>query len=189
MTEPIEVQTDSDWQRFIRKHWGAFAAFVAAAILAVAGAVYVFVWFSGNIQSVGFVPSTLSLWSMGDVVTFIVHGIFWELVLIGIPVAVGAVAGWLWWRRLPQEEKSQHHLSSKGAHKSRAGGVISPLLFIAFALKVFVDGNWNTAIASWTVDYVVGSMVTILLYIVGIFAIPAVVGVIWWIRHERKTNP
>ncbi len=189
MTQQIEDKTESDWKRFIRKHRTAFAAFVAAAILAFAGAVYVFVWFTGNIQSAGFVPSTLAAWSMGDVVTFIVHAIFWELVLIGIPVAIGAVAAWQWWRRLPQQEKQEYHLSGKRSRSSSAGGAISPLLFIAFAIKVYVDGNWGTAIASWKVDYVVGSMVTILIWIAAIFAIPAVIGLIWWIHSETNKNP
>jgi hypothetical protein len=189
MTEPIGVQNGSDWQRFIRKRWGAFAAFFSAAILAFAGAVYVFVWFTGTAQTAGIVPSTLNLWTMNNAVMFILHAVFWELLLIGIPAAVGGIAGWLWWRRLPAEEKQQYHLGGKSSKGRNAGGAISPLLFIAFALKVYFDGNWNTAIASWNVDYVVGSMVTILLYIVAIFAIPAIVGVIWWISHGKKTKP
>jgi hypothetical protein len=32
MIQQTEIKTDSDWQRFIRKHWGAFAAFVATAV-------------------------------------------------------------------------------------------------------------------------------------------------------------
>ncbi len=186
MIQQTEIKTDSDWQRFIRKHWGAFAAFVAAAVLAVAGAVYVFVWFTGNAQSSGLVPSTLNLWSMNNVVMFILHAIFWELVLIGIPVAVGAIVGWLWWKHLPEQEKQEYNLSGKRSHSDRAGGAIGPLLFIAFAIKVHVDGNWNAAIASWNLDYVVGSMVTILLWTVAIFAIPAIVGLVWWIHHETK---
>jgi hypothetical protein len=63
------------------------------------------------------------------------------------------------------------------------------LLFIAFALKVYVDGNWNVAISTYTLDYVVGSMVTILIWIVAIFAIPATIGLIWWIRHEMNKKP
>lgn len=190
MTTQFPTQTHGDWSGFMRKHWVAFAAFIAAAILAAAGAVYVFVWFTGNIQAVGFVPSSLALWSMGDVLTFIVHGIFWELVLIGIPAAVGAVIGWQWWRRVPQEEKTRYSLQSKSSSKgSRAGGVISPLLFIAFALKVYVDGNWGTAISSWSLDYVVGSMVTILIWIAAIFAIPGVIVLVWWITRGRKIPP
>ena len=104
-------------------------------------------------------------------------------------MAIGAVVGWQWWKRLPEEEKKEYHLSGKRSRSSRAGGAISPLLFIAFAIKVYVDGNWNVAISTYTLDYVVGSMVTILIWIVAIFAIPATIGLIWWIRHEMNKKP
>jgi hypothetical protein len=68
MTEEIGVETGSDWSRFLRKHWKIFAVFVVATILAVAGAVYVFLWFTGNAQSTGLVPSTLGLWTMSHLV-------------------------------------------------------------------------------------------------------------------------
>ncbi len=186
----MTMQTEnegSQWGKFLRKHWVAFAAFVAAAILAFAGAVYVFVWFTGNAQSTGLVPAALGMWTMGNTIAFILHAIFWELVLIGIPVAIGAVAAWQWWKRVPDAEKTG--LSWKGSKSRDAGGAISPLLFIAFALKVYVDGNWNAAISTYTLDYVVGSMVTILLWIVAIFAIPATIGIIWWIRHGMNKKP
>ena len=189
MTEVTEVEENSRWGKFLRKHWPAFAAFIAAAILAFVGAVYVFVWFTGNAQLTGLVPTTLGLWTMGNIVVFILHAIFWELILIGIPAAIGAVVGWQWWKRLPDEEKKEYHLSGKRSRSSRAGGAISPLLFIAFAIKVYVDGNWNVAISTYTLDYVVGSMITILIWIVVIFAIPATIGLIWWIRHEMNKKP
>jgi hypothetical protein len=184
MTQQTETQTDNGWKRFISNHKAAFAAFILAAIIAAAGAVYVFVWYTGIAQATGLVPSTLNLWSMSNLVWFILYGIFWELVLIGIPAGIGAIIGWLWWKRLPESEKRQYNLSRKGSKGSSAGGAISPLLFIAFAIKVYIDGNWNQAIASYTLDYVVGSMVTILIWIVVIFAIPAIVGLIWWVRHR-----
>jgi hypothetical protein len=189
MTLVTEVEEKSRWGKFLRKHWPAFAAFIAAAILAFVGAVYIFAWFTGNAQLTGLVPTTLGLWTMGNIVVFILHAIFWELIIIGIPAAIGAVVGWQWWKRLPDEEKKEYHLSSKRSRSSRAGGAISPLLFIAFALKVYIDGNWNVAISTYTLDYVVGSMITILSWIVVIFSIPATVGLIWWIRHEMKKKP
>jgi hypothetical protein len=125
---------------------------------------------------------------MDNVVMFILHLIFWELVLIGIPAAVGAVLGWQWWKRLPAEEK-EYHLFGKSSRSRNAGGAISLLLFIAFAIKVYVDGNWNVAISTWTLDYVVSSMITILIWIAAIFAIPATIGFLWWIRHELNKKP
>ncbi len=187
MTEQTETKETADWKKLIRKHWTAITVFVIAGILAVAGAVYVLWWFTGNAQSTGLVPLTLNLWTMSNVVAFILHLIFWELVLIGIPVAVGAIIGWQWWKRLPPEEKKEHMFGRRSRSRN-AGGAISPLLFIAFAIKVYVDGNWNTAISTWTLNYVVGSMITILIWIAAIVAIPAIIGVVWWIRHEMK-NP
>ncbi len=183
MTEQFEAQTSMDSRGFVRKHWAAIAAMVAAASVATVGVIYVFAWFTGNAQSTGLVPSTLSAWSMNNLVTFVLYAVFWELAVVGIPVAISAIAGWQWWKRIPDAEKNQYN-KGKGSRSSKAGGAISPLIFIAFAIKVYVDGNWNQAIASWNLDYVVGSMITILIWTVAIFAIPAIIGVIWWIRHK-----
>ncbi len=187
MTEQIGVEKGSDWKKFITKHWQLVSAFAIAGILLFIGAIYVFLWFTGDAQATGLVPSTLGLWTMGNVVSFILHLLFFELIFVGIPAIVGSVVGWQWWKRLPDQEKSEYNLSGKRSRSSRAGGAISPLLFIAFAIKVFVDGNWNIAISAFTLDYVVGSMVTILTWTVVIFGIPIAIGVVWWIRHEIKS--
>jgi magnesium-transporting ATPase (P-type) len=125
---------------------------------------------------------------MDNLVMFILNAIFWELLLIGIPAVIGAVIGWQWWRRLPEEERAQYNFG-KHSRSRNAGGAISPLLFIAFVLKVYFDGNWSTAISTWTLNYVVGSMITILIWIVAIFAVPASIALIWWIRREISREP
>ncbi len=170
----------------MRNHWRMVAVFVVAGILALAGAVYVFLWFVGNAQSTGLVPRTLGLWTMANLVNFILDAIFWELLLIGIPVVVGAVASWVWWTRLPDEERRGYRLFGKRSRATSGGGGVSPLFFIAFCIKVYLDGNWNIAISTWTLDYVVGSMILILEWALIIFGIPIAIGVIWWMRHEMK---
>lgn len=169
----------------MRRHWNAVAIFVVAGALAVAGAVYVFLWFVGSAQSSGMVPRTLGLWTMANLVTFILYSVFWELLLVGLPVAIGAVAAWLWWRRLPVEERMGYRFGG-GSRSTGGGGGFSLLFFIAFCIKVFIDGKWNVALASFTVDYVVGSVVTILVWTLVIFGIPAAIALAWWIRRETK---
>jgi hypothetical protein len=188
VTREVVEEEGSDWRRFMRKHWGVVATFAVASILALAGAVYVFLWFVRNAQSTGLVPATLGLWTMANLVTFILSAIFWELLLIGIPVVVGAVIVWQWWRRLPDDEKKGYHFGRR-SRTAGGGGGISLFFFIAFCIKVYVDGNWNVAIATWTLDYVVGSMVLILEWVLIIFGIPIAIGVIWWIRHEIRKEP
>jgi len=177
------------WRKFLRKHWNMLALFVVAAILVSVGAVCVFLWFVGDAQSTRMVPRTLGLWTMGNLVSFVLHVIFWELLLVGVPAVIGAIVGWLWWRKLPSEEKKEYHFFGKRSRTTSGGGGISLLFFVAFCIKVFLDGKWNAAFATWTFDYVVYSMFWILIWILVIFGIPAAIGITWWIRHEMKKKP
>jgi len=124
---------------------------------------------------------------MGNMVTFLLHLIFWEVLIIGIPVIIAALAGWLWWKRLPEEEKKEHHFSDKRSRSTGGGGgAISLLVGIAFLIKVYADGNWNVAVATWTLDYLVSSFLSVLMWTIVIFGIPGIViGLIWWIANKR----
>ncbi len=180
------VEEGSDWRRFAKKHWGVIPVFAVACVLVFAGAIYVLWWFVGSAQSTGLVPSSLGLWTMGNLVTFILYVIFWELLLIGIPVVIGAAIAWQWWRRLPDGERRGYRFFGGRSRRTSGSGGVSLLLFIAFCIKVYIDGNWNVPIASFSLNYVVGSMITILIWIAVIFGIPAAIAATWWIRREMK---
>jgi len=189
MAEAGAENGSEGWKKFLRKHWNMVTLFVVAAILVSVGAVYVFLWSVGNAQSTGMVPATLGPWTMGHLVTFILHMILWEVLFIGVPVILAAVAGWLWWKKLPDEEKKEYRFFGTRSRATSGGGSISLLVLIAFCIKVFIDGNWNVAFATWTFDYLVYSLLWALIWISIIFGIPIVLGIIWWINHELKKKP
>ena len=187
MMETPPENDSKGWKKFLRKHWHMLVLFSVGAALAAVGALYVFLWFIGDALSTGLVPTILGQWSMAHMLTFLLHVIFWEALFIGIPVILAAVAGWLWWRRLPIEEKKEYHFFGAGSRSTGGGGAISILFWIAFAIKIFTDGNWNVPVATWTLDYFVYSSIWTLIWIVIIFGIPAlVIGLIWWLSQETK---
>ena len=159
--------------------------FAAACVVSTAGAVYVFWWFVGNAQSTSLVPSSLGLWTTRNLVSFILYSIFWELLLIGIPVAIAAVIAWRWWRMLPEEERRGYHFFSKQSRNTRGGGGVSLLFFLGFCIKVYFDGNWNVPISTFSLNYVVGSLITILAWSAIVIGIPAAIVAIWWFRRWK----
>ncbi len=178
------------WRNFLRKHWKILALFVAVAILLVTDAILVFVWFVGDAQSTSLVPKRLDLWTMGYVVTFLIWLILWEILFVGIPTILAAVGGWLWWKRLPGDERREYHFfSTRSRATTGGGGGISFVVFIAFCIKVYLDGKWNEAFATWTFDYLAYSYLSAFLWVLVICGIPAGLGVLWWINHEMKKKP
>ena len=181
------------WKKFLRRHWNMFMLFVAAATIAIIAAIFVFVWFVDHAQATGLVPSALRSWSMRYVVDFLLHLIFWELVLIGIPVIIFIAAVYhLWWKKLPKAERKEYKekkLFGKRTRKTDGGEAISFLVTIFFVIKIWLDGNWNTPFASWDLDYLVYSWLTALMWVMIIIGIPILIGVIWWLNKEMKRSP
>ncbi len=175
---------------FLRRHWKMCALIVAGAILACVSAILVFIWFAGNAQSTGLVPMTLDLWAMGHLVGFILHLIFWEVLLIVVPVIIAVAAVYmLWWKKLPKAERDEYKrrkLFGKGSMSFNSSGGTSFLIFLGLMIKVYLDGNWNVPFSTWTFDYLVSSIVWIFIVCAIIFGIPIAIGVILWIRWEMK---
>jgi len=192
----VELELEPDekiWKKFLRKHWKMFVLFVVAALLVIAGAILVFLWFVGDAQVTSLVPATVGLWTLGYLVTFLLYLIFWEVLFIGIPVIITVAAIYfLWWKKISDEERKEYrrrHLFGKSSRRTDGGGAISLLVNIVFIIKVYLDGNWNVPFATWTFDYLVYSYLWALLWILIIFGIPILLGGTWWIRREMKKKP
>jgi hypothetical protein len=186
MEKQFGTENDSgSWKKFLQKHWNMLIYWIIAAIIAAIGAVLIYRWFVGEAQSTNMVPMILAQWTMAHLITFILHLIFWELLIIGIPIAIAAITGWLWWKKIPDSERKEYHFF-KRSRTERGGGGISFLFFVAFCIKVYIDGNWNVTIASWTLNYVVDSIITILVWSAIIFGIPALIIALIWLNHEIK---
>ena len=193
MIEVESEQGEKIWKKFIRKHWKMLALLIVATIVAVISAILVFLWFVGDSQATGLVPETLNLWTMGYLLTFLLHLLFWEILFIGIPVVVAiAVIYFIWWKKLPDEERNEYrhrHLFGKQSKSRDGGGAITFFVNIGFIIKVYIDGNWNIPFAMWKFDYLVYSYLWVIIWMVIIFGIPLVIGAIWWIHHGMKKNP
>jgi hypothetical protein len=193
MVENYSESSEKIWKKFLRNHWKMVVIFIIGAILVFIGLIYVFLWFVGDAQLTGLIPMTLDLWTMGHLITFLLYLILWEFLFIGIPVIIAILAiVFLWWKKLPDDEKEEYksgHLFGKRSRRTESGEGISFLIFIAFIIKIYLDGNWNVPFATWTFDYLVYSCITALIWILIIFGIPIAIGVAWWIRHEMKKQP
>ena len=186
----IEGNDNKIWKKFLREHWQICVLFIVIAVFAAVGAIYVFLSFIGDAQLTGLIPETLGVWSMGYIVTFMLHLIFWEALFIGIPVVIViAVIYFGWWKKLPEAERKEYkdgHLFGKRSTRSDGSGFISFLVFIVFIIKIWLDGNWGVAIATWEFDYLVHTCLWALVVVLVIFGIPMLIGGTWWIRHEMK---
>ena len=177
----------SDWRSSMRRHKSAIAVIVLGVALAFAGAVYVFLWFASTAQSSGLVPPLLGLWTMGNLVTFVLYLAFWELLFIGVPIVIAAGVGWMWWKRLPGEVKMGCRWGRRG-RSACGGGAGGFLFFVVFAIKVYLDGMWNVPLGTFTLSYVVGAMFTVLAWGLVIIGIPGAIVLAWWLNREMKKH-
>jgi hypothetical protein len=185
-----EMDNSGAWKKFLKRHWGMALIFLIGAVIAAIWAVLVFLWFAGMAQATGIVPTTLATLTMGELVLFILNLIFWELILVGIPIVVALIAFYAAYRRLPAEEREGYRRGGLWGKKSRRRDFSSAFTFfvnIVFVIKIYTDHNWNLPFSNWTVDYVVNSYVLAIVVVAIIIAVPIAIGGTWWLRRELRS--
>ena len=172
-----ELSDELYWKKTIKNHLTAFIIIIIAGVCIVTGAVLVLFWFieTSPIGLQG--TATLDQWSLDWIVGFYILMILWELLFVGIPtVLFFGVGGYIFWSRLPDEEKQEHKArEKKETHRKRnagGGGGGSFFLFIAYCIYMGIQGNYYAPFGSQPYSYWVYSWFLTIMWILIIFGIP-----------------
>lgn len=192
MSASEEEINDEVWKKFLRKHLKVVLFIIIVGIGVVIGGIFVFLWVVENSQKLGLVPIALGQWTIGYIVTFILEVILWEFLFIGIPLIIVAVITVYWWHKLPDDEREEYEREPKKKGPRRrlilgsGSGLISLIVFLTWLIIVWNDGMWDIAFQNWTINYLVYSTLTAILWDILFIGIPVTIIVFLWIRREMK---
>lgn len=189
-----ELSDELYWKKTIKNHLTAFIVIIIAGVCIVTGAVLVLFWFieTSPIGLQG--TATLDQWSLDWIVGFYILLILWELLFVGIPtVLFFGVGGYIFWSRLPDEEKQEHKArDKKESHKKRnagGGGGGSFFMFIAYCIYMGIQGNYYAPFGSQPYSYWVYSWFLTIMWILIIIGIPiCVILLIVYLTVWRKKS-
>ena len=172
-----ELSDELYWKKTIKNHLTALIVVIIAGIGVITGFLLVLFWFiqTSPIGLQG--TATFDQWNLDWIVGFMLLIIGWELLFVGIPTGLFfGVGGYIFWKRLPDEEKQEYKArEKKNKHRKRnAGGEggFSFFVFIAYLIYMGIQGNYYTAFGSQPYSYWVYSMFFTIMWILIIFGIP-----------------
>lgn len=186
------IDSKEFWKQKIKAHWLMFTLCIIAIVACTIGALMVFIWHieTSPIGLQG--DATFDQWSLNWIVGFFIVLILWEMLFIGVPAGLFfGLGGYLWWRRLPTEEKNGFNAKwsseKKSKHARNAGGGFSLVLFIFFCIYMMINGTYYAEFGSQPYSYWIYSYLMMIGWILIIIGIPAaIICVIWYITKGRK---
>lgn len=189
-----ESSEETYWKNKIKEHWKAFVVVIIACICLAIVALLVLIWYILTSPIGGMGTWTFDQWTLNNIVGFIIQIVLWELLFVGLPAAVFfGLGGYLWWSRLPAEEKEEYKAREKTKkHRKRntgGGGGGGLFMFIAYCIYIAVDGNYNAQFGSQPYSYWVFSWFYTVLWLIIIFGIPAgIILLIVYFTYWRKKS-
>jgi len=173
-----ELSDEQFWKKKIKEHMRLFIVIIIAGACIFTGALLVLFWFiqTSPIGLQG--TATFDQWNLDWIVGFYILLILWELLFVGIPTGLFfGVGGYIWWNRLPDEERQEFKArEKKKTHVKRntgGGGGFSFFMFIAYCLYMGIQGNYYAEFGSQPYSYWVYSWFLTLMWIFIILGIPA----------------
>ncbi|MFW9968885.1 MAG: hypothetical protein ACFFDF_01710 [Candidatus Odinarchaeota archaeon] len=180
MENSHELSDEKFWQKKIKEHWKIFIVVIIAAACLFTGMLLVLFWFMQTSPIGGFGLWTFNQWTLMHIVCFILLLILWELLFVGIPAALFfGVGGYIWWKRLPDEEKQEFKArDKKKTHRARnagGGGGFSFFIFIAYCIYMAVQGYYDAQFGSQPYSFWIYSWFLTIMWIVIVLGIPALI--------------
>jgi len=172
-----ELSDEQFWKKKIKEHMPLFIVIIIAGACVFTGILLVLFWFIET-SPIGQQGELIGDWSLDWIVGFYILVILWELLFVGIPTGLFfGVGGYVWWNRLPDEEKDEFRArDKKESHRKRnagGGGGGSFFMFIAYCIYIGIQGNYYAPFSSQPYSYWVYSWFLTLMWIFIIMGIPA----------------
>ena len=173
-----ELSDEQFWKKKIKEHMRLFIVIIIAGACIFTGVLLVLFWFieTSPIGQQG--EALIGDWSLDWIVGFSILVILWELLFVGIPTGLFfGVGGYIWWNRLPDEEKDEFRArDKKEKHRARdtgGSGGCGFIMFIAYCIYMGVQGNYYAPFSSQPYSYWVYSWFLTLMWIFIVLGIPA----------------
>lgn len=189
-----ELSDEQFWKNKIRAHWKTFMIAIIAGVVAFVGVLLVLFWFILTSPIGGQGAWYFNDWTLMHVVCFMILLILWELLFVGAPAGLFyGIGGYLWWRRLPAEERQEFKdREKKETHRARnygGGGGFGLFMFIAFCIYVAVDGFYDTQFAFLPYSYFIYAYLLTFMWIMIVLGIPAgIILLIVYFKVWRKKS-
>ncbi len=184
-TETAQRPGGAPWKDFVRRHWRIALLIVGGIAAAAVAALFVLLWVVADLQATGRVPPGLGDWTVGHAITFILYVILWELLLVASWVCVAGLAAYfLWYRKLPDAERSELEGGPRRARSAGASGGFSFFVALVWLAIVWTDGRWNLALKDWTFNNLVYSWIAAGLVVLLIVGIPGIIYLVWALRRN-----
>lgn len=189
----MEKSEEQFWKGFIKKHQNAFIVLIIGCICLIVGAFLVGFWIIEINPFVNPRTGTFNDWTLNYVVGITILLILGELLFVGIPAGLFfCVGGYLWWSKLPEDEKQEFkEREKKGTHRKKdygGGGGFSFFMFIAYCIYIAVDGNYNATFGSQSFSYWIYSWFLTLMWIFIVLGIPAVILILIWYFTKGRSK-
>lgn len=195
MAENEDLSDEAFWIKKMKEHWKTLVVVIIAGVCALVGWILVLIWFVETSTLGGQGTWTFDQWTLNYVVGFFILITLWELLFVGVPLVLFfGIGGYIWWRRLPEDERLEFKEREKRAKAHRkekygGGGGFSFFMFIAYCIYIAVDGNYHARFGTKTYSYWLYSYILTFIWILIIFGIPvAIILLIVYFTVWRKKS-